>query len=119
MSCPSKWLKPIKTRATAIDETELEEEEPLTPWARLFHAPRFNCCIIAVLGFKTKANVEAIRDGFIRDWTKHPRFSSKLVRFYFRKFLHSDMLFLICVYNLVQLLTIRCLLNRVDVFVFK
>ncbi|KAL9225399.1 hypothetical protein vseg_001331 [Gypsophila vaccaria] len=74
-----KWLKPIITRRTAFDETGLEEEEPLSPVARLFHAPKFNCCIIAVVGCKTKFDVEAIKEGLLHTLVKHPRFSSKLV----------------------------------------
>ncbi|KAK9672449.1 hypothetical protein RND81_12G101500 [Saponaria officinalis] len=75
----SKWLSPIKTRRTDIDETGLDEEEPLSPGARLFHAPKFNCCIIAIVGCKTKFDVEVIKQGLLHTLIKHPRFSSKLV----------------------------------------
>ncbi|KAH9603614.1 hypothetical protein KSS87_015990 [Heliosperma pusillum] len=75
----NQWLKPIKTRRNANAEINLEDEEPLTPGARLFHAPQFNCCIIAVIGCKTKINVDVIKQGLNHTLIKHPRFSSNLV----------------------------------------
>ncbi|XP_074319828.1 wax ester synthase/diacylglycerol acyltransferase 5-like [Silene latifolia] len=75
----TQWLKPINTRRNANAETKLEEEEPLTPGARLFHAPQFNCCIIAVIGCKTKINADVIKEGLKHTLIKHPRFSSNLV----------------------------------------
>ncbi|KAA8533603.1 hypothetical protein F0562_030963 [Nyssa sinensis] len=57
-----------------------EAEEPLSPAARLFHAPRFNCCIIAAIGCNTKFNVDVLKDGLERTLLKHPRFSSLAVK---------------------------------------
>ncbi|XP_074318045.1 wax ester synthase/diacylglycerol acyltransferase 11-like [Silene latifolia] len=57
----------------------MEEEEPLTPTARLFHAPQINCFIIAVIGCKTMINVNVIKEGLKHTFVKHPRFSSNLV----------------------------------------
>ncbi|KAL9240532.1 hypothetical protein vseg_014739 [Gypsophila vaccaria] len=74
-----KWLKPIKTRSNTTAKTTLEEEEPLSPAARLFHTPQFNCCIIAIVGSKTKVNVEVIKEGIKNTMIMHPRLSSKLV----------------------------------------
>ncbi|PKI72448.1 hypothetical protein CRG98_007194 [Punica granatum] len=61
-------LTPIKTVAKEAEKPiEVEEDEPLSPKARLFHAPGLNCCIISILGVvdgeemkwrETKVNVE-------------------------------------------------------------
>ncbi|KAL5736860.1 hypothetical protein ACOSQ2_031648 [Xanthoceras sorbifolium] len=53
--------------------------EPLSPAARLFHAPRFNCHIIAIIGCKTSINPSVIKEGLKHSLINHPRFSSKLV----------------------------------------
>ncbi|KAK9724804.1 hypothetical protein RND81_05G099800 [Saponaria officinalis] len=74
-----KWLKPIKTRPNTAEKTMLEEEEPLSPGARLFHTPQFNCCIISIVGSKTKVDIEVIKEGIRHTMIKHPRLSSKLV----------------------------------------
>ncbi|GMH19696.1 hypothetical protein Nepgr_021537 [Nepenthes gracilis] len=70
--------------ATAAGDVETEEAlqelgEPLSPGARLFHAPLMNCCIIAIIGSKTKIDVDSIMDGLKNSLIKHPRFCSKLV----------------------------------------
>ena len=57
-----------------------EEEQPLSPASRLFHSPRFNCYIIAILGCNTKFKPDVIKSGLEQTLLKHPRFSSKLVR---------------------------------------
>lgn len=54
-------------------------EEPLSPTARLFTAPKFNCYIIAIMGCKTKVDTDIIKEGLEHTLIKHPRFSSKLV----------------------------------------
>ncbi|KAI9156133.1 hypothetical protein LWI28_001110 [Acer negundo] len=56
-----------------------EAVEALSPAARLFHAPRFNCHIIAILGCKTSINPSVIKQGLNLTLLNHPRFSSKLV----------------------------------------
>ncbi|KAE8077680.1 hypothetical protein FH972_016220 [Carpinus fangiana] len=53
--------------------------QPLSPAARLFHAPRINCYIIAFMGCKTKINPDVVKAGLEQTLLKHPRFSSKLV----------------------------------------
>ncbi|CAN0922493.1 Wax ester synthase/diacylglycerol acyltransferase 5 [Linum grandiflorum] len=53
--------------------------EALSPAARLFHSPKFNCYIVAIMGYKTKINPAAVKSGLERTLIKHPRFSSKLV----------------------------------------
>ncbi|GMH08898.1 hypothetical protein Nepgr_010738 [Nepenthes gracilis] len=65
--------------AGQANAAEEELEEPLSPGARLFHAPKTNCCIIAIMGSKTKIDVDAVKDGLMNTLIKHPRFSSKLV----------------------------------------
>ncbi|KAG2700728.1 hypothetical protein I3843_06G010300 [Carya illinoinensis] len=55
------------------------DEEPLSPAARLFHAPRFNVYIIVVVGFKTRLNPDVVKAGLEQTLVKHPRFSSKMV----------------------------------------
>ena len=53
--------------------------QPLSPAARLFHSPRINCYIIAIMGCKTKINPDVVKAGLEQTLLKHPRFSSKLV----------------------------------------
>ncbi|CAL9247072.1 unnamed protein product [Arabidopsis halleri] len=68
----------IKTRRH-ISEDEKEEEQPLSPAARLFHSPEFNCNIISVIGLKSKLDPCVFIRGFKETFIRHPRFSSKLV----------------------------------------
>lgn len=56
------------------------DDEPLTPTARLFTAPEFNCYITAVIGLKSKINRDVFIEGLEQTLLKHPRFSSILVR---------------------------------------
>ncbi|CAN1793914.1 Wax ester synthase/diacylglycerol acyltransferase 11 [Linum perenne] len=52
---PSPALKPIDvTRRPAVEAAAEEEEEVLSPAARMFHEPNFNVYIIAIMGCKTK-----------------------------------------------------------------
>ncbi|KAM3681970.1 hypothetical protein ACB098_12G037100 [Castanea mollissima] len=62
-----------------VSMEEEEEEQPLSPAARLFHSPSFNCYIIAILGCNTKFKPDVIKSGLEQTLLKHPRFSSKLV----------------------------------------
>ncbi|ESQ43167.1 hypothetical protein EUTSA_v10015406mg [Eutrema salsugineum] len=57
---------------------EEEEEEPLSPMARVFQSPGIDNCIVITIGFKAKINVEVILDDLKHNVSKHPRFSSKL-----------------------------------------
>ncbi|XP_062148270.1 wax ester synthase/diacylglycerol acyltransferase 5-like isoform X2 [Alnus glutinosa] len=54
-------------------------DHPLSPAARLFHAPRINCYILAIMGCKTRINPDVVKAGLEQTLLKHPRFSSKLV----------------------------------------
>ncbi|CAL5206473.1 unnamed protein product [Lathyrus oleraceus] len=54
--------------------------EEISPAARLFHSPSFNCYVIAILGCKTDINVQVIKEGLCHTLLKHPRFTSKLVK---------------------------------------
>jgi hypothetical protein len=56
-----RWRKPASlqpidtTRAAGNGEEEIaQEEEPLSPAARLFHEPKLNVYIIAIMGCKTR-----------------------------------------------------------------
>lgn len=75
----------IKTRRDTSETTmrkkeeEEEEEQPLSPAARVFHAPDFNCYVIAVFGIKRKIDPDVIIEGLKHTLIRHPRFSSKLV----------------------------------------
>ncbi|XP_057546082.1 wax ester synthase/diacylglycerol acyltransferase 5-like [Amaranthus tricolor] len=72
-------LMPIKTTRKKISEAVEKPDEPLSPAARVFHAPQFNCCIISMVGCKTEINLEVIKQGMYVTMVKHPRISSKLV----------------------------------------
>lgn len=54
--------------------------EKMSPAARLFHAPRFNCYILAIMGCKTRINPSVVKAGLEETLLRHPRFSSKMVR---------------------------------------
>ncbi|KAJ6764792.1 O-ACYLTRANSFERASE (WSD1-LIKE) FAMILY PROTEIN [Salix koriyanagi] len=83
-------LESVKTKDSAKWETREEmdmadsmestgSQEPLSPAARLFHAPRFNCTILTAIGCKTSINPGVIKMGLEQTLMKHPRFSKKLV----------------------------------------
>ncbi|KAJ4827847.1 hypothetical protein Tsubulata_012993, partial [Turnera subulata] len=79
----SAALKPIETKRNGKGEMEddevdeiAEEEEPLSPSARLFHEPNFNVYIIAILGCKTRINPDILKANLPHTLLKHPRFSS-------------------------------------------
>ncbi|XP_019081272.1 wax ester synthase/diacylglycerol acyltransferase 5 isoform X2 [Vitis vinifera] len=82
-------LKPIQTKRSAGREVEgdgekpediEEEEEPLSPAARIFHEPCFNVYVIAIVGCKTRINVDVIKANLGHTFLKHPRFSSLQVK---------------------------------------
>ncbi|OMP02222.1 hypothetical protein COLO4_11274 [Corchorus olitorius] len=56
-----------------------EKAEPLSPVSLVFHEPRTYCCIIAIMGCKTKLHPGVVKEGLNHTLIKHPRFSSKLV----------------------------------------
>lgn len=68
-------------------ETPPSEEESrkmkLSPAARLFQSPRFNCYVVSIIGCNSTIDPDIIKDGLTHTLLKHPRFSSKLVRLRF------------------------------------
>ncbi|CAH8339032.1 unnamed protein product [Eruca vesicaria subsp. sativa] len=62
-----------------LKKTKEEEEQPLSPAARIFHAPEFNCYVISVIGVKKKIEPNVVIEGLKQTWIRHPRFSSKMV----------------------------------------
>ncbi|CAN1793912.1 Wax ester synthase/diacylglycerol acyltransferase 11 [Linum perenne] len=74
---PSPALKPIDvTRRPAVEAAAEEEEEVLSPAARMFHEPNFNVYIIAIMGCKTKIDPFLVISKLPHTLLKHPRFSS-------------------------------------------
>lgn len=73
----------IKTRPdsseTTVRKEEEEDNQPLSPAARVFHAPEFNCYVISVIGIKRKIEPDVVIEGLKQSLIRHPRFSSKLV----------------------------------------
>lgn len=71
----------IKIRVDISDTTasKVEEDQPLSPAARVFNAPVLNCYVIAVLGIKKKIEPDVVMEGLKQSLIRHPRFSSKLV----------------------------------------
>ncbi|KAJ7965355.1 O-acyltransferase WSD1-like [Quillaja saponaria] len=64
----------------SMADESIGSEQALSPAARLFHAPNFNCYIIAIIGCKTKICPQVLKDGLQHTLLKQPRFSSKLVK---------------------------------------
>ncbi|KAL9690328.1 hypothetical protein QQ045_010725 [Rhodiola kirilowii] len=73
-------LPPIKTNGVAITHAATDENEPLSPMARLFHKPECNLHIIAIIGSKTRINVEHVKSVLPDTLLKHPRFCSSQVK---------------------------------------
>ncbi|KAI3814660.1 hypothetical protein L1987_14303 [Smallanthus sonchifolius] len=70
-----KSLKQIKT--TTKDGSRFkEQEQPLSPMARLFHEPGSNIYIITMMGCKTKINPDVVKQNLVHSLLRHPRFSS-------------------------------------------
>ncbi|KAF2569172.1 hypothetical protein F2Q68_00027147 [Brassica cretica] len=68
----------IKEKRKETMSTGEEDGEPLSPMARVFQSPGNDCCVITMIGCKTKINADVIRSGLKENVSKHPRFSSKL-----------------------------------------
>ncbi|EOA26120.1 hypothetical protein CARUB_v10019546mg [Capsella rubella] len=68
----------IKTGRNTLED-EKEDDQPLSPAARLFHAPEFNCNIVSVIGLKSKIDPDVIIRGSKQTFIRHPRFSSIMV----------------------------------------
>ncbi|MFS7991368.1 putative O-acyltransferase, WSD1, chloramphenicol acetyltransferase-like domain superfamily [Helianthus anomalus] len=71
-----KSLKQIKTTTTKDDPRFKEEDQPLSPMARLFHEPGSNVYIISMLGCNTKIKPDVIKQNLVHSLLRHPRFSS-------------------------------------------
>ncbi|XVF18406.1 hypothetical protein REPUB_Repub11eG0018700 [Reevesia pubescens] len=71
----SSGLKEIKVRSE-INEESREQEEPLSPMARIFHEPESNVYIIVIVGFKSPIDPESFKANLVPTLLKHPRFSS-------------------------------------------
>lgn len=65
-----------------------EEEDPLSPMARVFQSREIDYCAVTMIGFKTKIKPDVVIDALKYNVSKHPRFSSKLVHTY--TYLHTD-----------------------------
>ncbi|GJV46766.1 O-acyltransferase WSD1 [Tanacetum coccineum] len=68
-------LKQIKTNSKG-GEICMEEEQPLSPMARLFHEPGSNVYIVSMMGCKTKLKPDVIKESLVNSILRHPRFSS-------------------------------------------
>ncbi|KAJ0260854.1 hypothetical protein HA466_0040920 [Hirschfeldia incana] len=55
-----------------------EEEEPLSPMARIFQSRGIDYCAVTMIGFKNKINPDLVLDALKHNVYKQPRFSSKL-----------------------------------------
>ncbi|KAJ0817307.1 putative transferase [Helianthus annuus] len=71
-----KSLKHINTTTTKDDPRFKEEDQPLSPMARLFHEPGSNVYIVSMMGCKTKINPDVIKQNLVLSLVRHPRFSS-------------------------------------------
>ncbi|KAI3524350.1 hypothetical protein L1887_03003 [Cichorium endivia] len=69
-------LTEIKTTPEDGSKFEEQEDQPLSPMARLFHEPGSNVYIISMMGSKTKINVDVVKKNLVHSLLRHPRFSS-------------------------------------------
>ncbi|KAI3775384.1 hypothetical protein L1987_49957 [Smallanthus sonchifolius] len=72
----SKGLNQIKTTTKDGPIRFREEDQPLSPMARLFHEPGSNVYIITMMGCKTKINPDVVKQNMVHSLLWHPRFSS-------------------------------------------
>lgn len=74
----NRAIKPIQTAKNVENVLSItdEEQQPLSPMARMFHEPDSNVYIIIIIGFQTKINPEVMRANVGNTLLKHPRFSS-------------------------------------------
>ncbi|KAD2139049.1 hypothetical protein E3N88_41773 [Mikania micrantha] len=70
-----KNLKQIKT-TTKDGPRFKEQDQPLSPMARLFHEPGSNVYIITIMGCKTKIKPDVFKQNLCHSLLRHPRFSS-------------------------------------------
>ncbi|KAI3524352.1 hypothetical protein L1887_03005 [Cichorium endivia] len=69
-------LTQIKTTPKNGSRLIKEEDEPLSPMARLFHEPGSNVYIITMMGCKTRINPDVIKQNLVHSLLRHPRFTS-------------------------------------------
>ncbi|CAH1426572.1 unnamed protein product [Lactuca virosa] len=69
-------LTQIKTIPEDGSRFKEQEDQPLSPMARLFHEPGSNVYIISIMGCKTKINVDVLKENLVQSLLRHPRFSS-------------------------------------------
>ncbi|POO01190.1 O-acyltransferase [Trema orientale] len=60
-------------------EEQYSSAVKLSPATRIFLSHKYNCYIIAIIGFKTSIDAEIVKEGLKQTLIKHSRFSSKLV----------------------------------------
>ena len=87
---PSEWSNiyniVVKRASKRVRETKMANngaligEDALSPAAQLFQSPILNCCIVTMIGSKTKINPNFVKAGLEQTLLKHPLFSSKIVR---------------------------------------
>ncbi|XP_010453319.1 PREDICTED: O-acyltransferase WSD1-like [Camelina sativa] len=58
--------------------TNQDQEEPVSPMARVFQSPGIDLCAVTIVGFETKINPDVVLDALKQNVSKHPRFSSIL-----------------------------------------
>ncbi|KAJ6851276.1 O-acyltransferase WSD1-like [Iris pallida] len=82
-SCGTRGRRALTINTTPKKEEEDEEverlTEPLSPAARLFHQPSFNCHIVSIMGMSKRIDVDTVKAGLEETLVRHPRFSSVLV----------------------------------------
>ncbi|KAJ9550976.1 hypothetical protein OSB04_015021 [Centaurea solstitialis] len=74
-------LKPLKLIQTTQDhkerfDEEKDDEQPLSPVARLFHEPGANIYIIAIIGMKTTINPDVFKANILNSMYLNHRYSS-------------------------------------------
>ena len=74
-------IKPFKINCNRGITTLEDEEsmEPLSPSSAVFHKPDFNIHVLAIMGIKSRINVDVLKARFPSTLLKHPRFSSVVV----------------------------------------
>ncbi|XP_054798543.1 wax ester synthase/diacylglycerol acyltransferase 11-like isoform X2 [Prosopis cineraria] len=54
--------------------------QAVSPGSRMFHAPGFDCYVIAVMGVKKRIHLQLIKQGLSNTLLNHPRFCSNMVK---------------------------------------
>ncbi|KAK1441621.1 hypothetical protein QVD17_07661 [Tagetes erecta] len=76
----SNTIRSIRTNKNAVSfdalNKEEEDQQPLSPVARLFHEPGSNIYIVCVIGYKTKLRPDVIKQHLVHTLLKNRRFSS-------------------------------------------